>query len=132
MRVPISLRWAAADSNAAADALLTLAGQVDQDKHAMMSIDLGADPLTAQLSGRPAPSLEDVIATASRAGGYRGGVRAITVDGPAFHNRGANASWELAAGVAAGVAYLRSFCALTAAQALRQIRFRLAPDDDQV
>ena len=122
---------AGADFKAAADALLALAGQVDQDKHAMLAIDLGADPLTASLSGRPAPSLEDVIATASRAGGYRGGVRAITVDGPAFHNRGANASWELAAGVAAGVAYLRSLGALTAAQALRQISFRFAADDDQ-
>jgi methylmalonyl-CoA mutase len=122
---------AGADFVAAADALLALAAQVDEDKHSMLSIDLGADPLTAPLSGRPAPSLEDVIATASRAGGYRGGVRAITVDGPAFHNRGANASWELAAGVAAGVAYLRSLPALTAAQALRQISFRFAADDDQ-
>jgi methylmalonyl-CoA mutase len=122
---------AGADFVAAADALLALAAQVDEDKHSMLSIDLGADPLTAPLSGRPAPSLEDVIATASRAGGYRGGVRAITVDGPAFHNRGANASWELAAGVAAGVAYLRSLPALTAAQALRQISFRFAADDEQ-
>ncbi len=63
---------AGADFVAAADALLALAAQVDEDKHAMLSIDLGADPLTAPLSGRPAPSLEDVIATASRAGGYRG------------------------------------------------------------
>jgi methylmalonyl-CoA mutase len=122
---------AGADFGAAADALLALAGRVDEDKYSMLSIDLGADPLTAPLSGRPAPRLEDVIATASRAGGYRGGVRAITVDGPAFHNRGANASWELAAGVAAGVAYLRSLGALTAAQALRQISFRFAADDEQ-
>lgn len=122
---------AGADFVAAADALLALASRVDEDKQSMLSIDLGADPLTAPLSGRAAPSLEDVIATASRAGGYRGGVRAITVDGPAFHNSGANASWELAAGVAAGVAYLRSLEALTAAHALRQISFRFAADDDQ-
>jgi methylmalonyl-CoA mutase len=122
---------AGADFVAAADALLALAARVDEDKQSMLSIDLGADPLTAPLSGRAAPSLEDVIATASRAGGYRGGVRAITVDGPAFHNSGANASWELAAGVAAGVAYLRSLGALTAAHALRQISFRFAADDDQ-
>ncbi len=31
----------------------------------------------------------------------------ITVDGPALHNLGASASWELAGAVAAGVAYLR-------------------------
>src|SRR6202035_744665 len=109
---------AGADFKAAADALLALAGQVDQDKHAMLAIDLRAEPLTASLSGRPAPSLEDVIATASRAGGYRGGVRAITVDGPAFHNRGANASWELAAGGAAGGGRLPSLCTLPAAHAV--------------
>src|SRR5262249_9175558 len=50
---------------------------------------------------------------------------------PAFHNRGANASWELAASMAAGVAYLRLLPALTAAHALRQISFRFAADDDQ-
>ena len=128
--VPVQVD-AGADFVAAADALLALAARVDEDKQSMLSIDLGADPLTAPLSGRAAPSLEDVIATASRARGYRGGVRAITVDGPAFHNSGANASWELAAGVAAGVAYLRSLGALTAAHALRQISFRFAADDDQ-
>jgi len=122
---------AGADYVAAAGTVLALAAQVDDDKHSMLSIDLGADPLTAALSDRAAPTLEDVVATASKAGGYRGGVRAITVDGPAFHNRGANASWELAASIAAGVAYLRALPALTAAQALRQISFRLAADDDQ-
>jgi len=53
------------------------------------------------------------------------------VDGPTFHNRGASASWELAASIAAGVAYLRLLPALTPAQALRQISFRFAADDDQ-
>jgi methylmalonyl-CoA mutase len=122
---------AGADYVAAADAVLALAARVDEDKHPMLSIDLGADPLTAALSDRAAPSLDDVVATASQAGDYRGGVRAITVDGPAFHRRGANASWELAASVAAGVTYLRTLPALTAAQALRQVSFRLAADDDQ-
>lgn len=122
---------AGADYVAAADALLALADHVDEDKHPMLSIDLGADPLTAALSGRAAPSLEDIIGVAARAVGFRGGVRAITVDGPAFHNRGANASWELAASVAAGVAYLRALPALSPAQALRQISFRFAADDDQ-
>ena len=128
--VPIVLD-AGADLGAAADAMLTLASHVDEDKHPMLSIDLGADPLTAALSEREAPSIEDVIAVASRAGGYRGGVRTITVDGPAFHNRGANASWELAGSIAAGVAYLRMLPALSAAQALRQISFRFCADDDQ-
>ncbi|MFZ0835649.1 MAG: methylmalonyl-CoA mutase small subunit [Mycobacterium sp.] len=128
--VPIVLD-AGADYTAAADAMLALAAGVDEDKYAMLSVDLGADPLTASFSGRAAPALDDVALVATRAGGFRGGVRAITVDGPAFHNRGANASWELAASVAAGVAYLRVLTDLTAAQALRQISFRFAADDDQ-
>ena len=61
------------------------------------------------------------------------GVRAITVDGPAFHNLGANAAWELAGTVAAAVAYLRALdeSGLSIAHALRQISLRLAADDDQ-
>ena len=128
--VPIVLD-AGADLGAAADAVLALAATLDEDKYTMLSIDLGADPLTAALSGRAAPSFDEVVASASRAAAYRGGVRAITVDGPAFHNRGANASWELAASIAAGVAYLRSLPDLSVAQALRQISFRFAADDDQ-
>ena len=60
-------------------------------------------------------------------------MRAITVDGPAFHNLGASASWELAGSVAAGVAYLRllSDGGLGVRDALRQISFRFAADDDQ-
>ncbi len=60
-------------------------------------------------------------------------MRAITVDGPAFHNLGANATWELAGSIAAAVAYLRVLTesGLPAAQALTQISFRLAADDDQ-
>jgi methylmalonyl-CoA mutase len=61
------------------------------------------------------------------------GLRAITVDGPAFHNLGANATWELAGSIAAAVAYLRLLtdAGISVAQALRQISFRLAADDDQ-
>ncbi len=128
--VPIVID-AGADFVAAADAVLALVARVDEDKHPMLSVDLGADPLTATVSGRAAPSLEDVIATASHTGGYRGGVRAITVDGPVFHNRGASASWELAASIAAGVAYVRLLPALSPAHALRQISFRFSADDDQ-
>ena len=54
----------------------------------------------------PAPAIEDVVAVATRVAGDHG-VRAITVDGPAFHNLGANATWELAGSIAAAVAYLR-------------------------
>ena len=64
---------------------------------------------------------------------HDGHVRAITVDGPTFHNLGANASWELGAAIAAGVAYLRHLvdAGLPTAAALRQISFRFAVDDDQ-
>jgi methylmalonyl-CoA mutase len=128
--VPIVLD-AGADFAAAAEVVLRLVDRVDEEKQAMLSVDLGADPLTAALSDRPAPSLDDVVAVAERAAGYRGGVRAITVDGPAFHNHGANASWELAASVAAGVAYLRLLPSLAVSHALQQISFRFAADDDQ-
>src|ERR1700748_3627474 len=61
------------------------------------------------------------------------GVRAVTVDGPAFHKLGANATWELAGSIAAAVAYLRVLTesGLPVAKALAQISFRLAADDDQ-
>jgi methylmalonyl-CoA mutase len=122
---------AGADYVAAADALLALVARLEGDKRALLSIDLGADPLTAPLSKRPAPSLDDVAATALRVNDYRGAVRSITVDGPAFHNLGANASWELAGSVAAAVAYLRLLSGLGVPDALRQISFRFAADDDQ-
>jgi methylmalonyl-CoA mutase len=130
--VPVILD-AGADYVAAAGAVLGLLTDLDADQRSRLSLDLGADPLTAPLSGRPAPSVADVVATAAKVAGYDGGVRAVTVDGPAFHNLGASASWELAGGVAAGVAYLRllSDGGLAVADALRQIAFRFAADDDQ-
>jgi len=116
----------------ACDALLALVAQVEPDQRATLSVDLGADPLTPVLSDRPAPALENVVAVAKRVAADHG-VRAITVDGPAFHNLGANVTWELAGSVAAAVAYLRVLTesGLSVSEALRQISFRLAADDDQ-
>jgi methylmalonyl-CoA mutase len=130
--VPVVLE-AGSDYVAAADAVLGLLTDLDADQRSRLSLDLGADPLTAPLSGRPAPSVADVVATAAKLTGYDGGVRAVTVDGPAFHNLGASASWELAGGVAAGVAYLRllSDGGVAVPDALRQIAFRFVVDDDQ-
>jgi methylmalonyl-CoA mutase len=118
--------------SAACDALLELVAEVEPDQRGTLSVDLGADPLTALLSERPVPPLEEVVAVAARVAGEHG-VRAITVDGPAFHNLGANAAWELAGSVAAAVAYLRTLIesGLSLSEALRQISFRLAADDDQ-
>lgn len=123
---------AGADYAVAADVLLRLAAQLDAARRRTVSIDLGADPLTAPLSRRAAPSLDDVVAIASRVA--RGsGVRAITVDGPAFHNLGASAAWELGGAISAAVTYLRVLnqSGLAIAPALRQISLRLAADDDQ-
>ncbi|BBZ14018.1 methylmalonyl-CoA mutase small subunit [Mycobacterium branderi] len=121
---------AGADYAAAADILLKLLTQLDNG--ATLSVDLGADPLTAPLRGGNAPSLDDVTAVAAKVAG-RQGVRAITVDGPAFHNLGANAAWELGGSIAAAVAYLRVLdeSGLAIEKALRQISFRFAADDDQ-
>ncbi|SPM27971.1 Methylmalonyl-CoA mutase, N-terminal domain/subunit, partial [Mycobacterium terramassiliense] len=129
--VPVILD-AGADYAEACNALLALVDELDPERRPTVSVDLGADPLTAKLSGRESPSTEQVVAVATRAAAG-GGVRAITVDGPAFHNLGANATWELAGGIAAAVAYLRLLTdsGLSVGQALRQISFRLAADDDQ-
>ena len=123
---------AGADYRTACDALLELVAEVEADQRTTLSIDLGADPLTASLSERPAPAIQEVVDVAKRVAGSHG-VRAITVDGPSFHNLGANATWELAGSVAAAVAYLRLLTesGLPVAQALTQISFRLAADDDQ-
>lgn len=118
---------AGADLRAAAAALLALAG--DQPG---LSIDLGADPLTAALAGRAAPTPADLTAVARSVAG-RSGIRTITVDGTAFHDRGANAGWELAGVIAAAADYLRLLteAGLSVEEALGQISFRLVADDDQ-
>ncbi|HEX9834587.1 MAG TPA: methylmalonyl-CoA mutase small subunit [Mycobacterium sp.] len=130
--VPVVLD-AGTDFAAAADAVLALVTDFDDERRARLSVDLGADPLTAALSGRAAPSTDEVLAAVAKTIAYDGGVRAITVDGPAFHDLGANASWELAGAVAAGVSYLRLLVdgGVSAPEALRQISFRFAADDDQ-
>lgn len=123
---------AGADYGAASEAMLEMVGRVEADQRELLSIDLGADPLTAALSERPAPRLAEVVEMAARVAD-KTGVRAITVDGPALHNLGANATWELAGSIAAAVSYLRALTesGLPVAEALTQISFRLAADDDQ-
>jgi methylmalonyl-CoA mutase len=130
--VPVVLD-AGADYIAASEAVLALLTDLDDDQRSRLSVDFGADPLTAPLSGRPAPNVADVVAVATKVTGYGGGVRAITVDGPAFHDLGASASWELAGSIAAAVNYLRVLGdgGIAPGDALRQISFRFAADDDQ-
>ncbi|MGV0907734.1 methylmalonyl-CoA mutase small subunit [Mycobacterium novum] len=131
--VPVLLDGAGAgDYTAAADTMLALVDGLDPDNRANLSLDLGADPLIAALTGVPAPAIDEVVAVAARTAGNRG-VRAIAVNGPAVHNLGAGAAGELAAGLAAAVAYLRALtdAGLPIADAIGQIGFRLAADDDQ-
>ncbi|KUH87559.1 MULTISPECIES: methylmalonyl-CoA mutase small subunit [unclassified Mycobacterium] len=131
--VPVLFEIAGPDYVSAADAVLGLLSDLDADQRSRLSVDFGADPLTAPLSGRQATDVGDVVATAAKLDAYGGHVRAITVDGPAFHNLGANASWELAGMVAAGVSYLRLLgqSGMAVPDALRQLSFRVAADDDQ-
>ncbi len=131
--VPVIFEETGADLPAAADAVLPLLAGLDEDQRSRLSIDLGADPLTAPLSGRSATDGADLPATVAKLTGHGGGVRAITVDGPAFHNLGSSAAWELAGSIAAAVAYLRllSDGGVATPDALRQISFRYAADDDQ-
>ena len=130
--VPVVLD-AGADYVEAAETVLALVTDLDDERRARLSLDLGADPLTAALSGRATPSIDDVVTVVGKAAEYDGGVRAITIDGPTFHGLGASASWELASAVAAGVSYLRLLGerGISSANALAQISFRLAADDDQ-
>ena len=130
--VPVILE-SGADYAAAADAVLALVSNFDDDKRRSLSVDLGADPLTSALGDRSAPTVDEVVTTAAKLTGFAGGVRAVTVDGAALHDLGASASWELAGAVAAGVAYLRLLCdgGIAAPDALAQISFRYGADDDQ-
>jgi methylmalonyl-CoA mutase len=130
--VPVIVQ-AGADYAAAAESVLALVSDFDDERRARLSVDLGADPFTAPLTGTQGPSVEDVVAFAKKALEFGGGVRAITVDGPALHNLGASAGWELAGAIAAGVDYLRLLTSngVSVRDALRQLSFRFAADDDQ-
>jgi methylmalonyl-CoA mutase len=124
---------AGADFTAAAQAVTALVAGLAEEKRPSLSIDLGADPLTAGLTGRAAPALEEVVSVASGLADYSGAVRAVTVDGPTLHGLGASAAWELAGAIAAGVEYARALAdgGVPVGEALRQISFRFAADDDQ-
>lgn len=131
--VPLVMHTDGAAYGATVEELLAMLARLDDDQRSRLSVDLAADPLTAPLAGRAAPCLEEVVGRAEQVLGFDGHVRMITVDGPTFHNLGANATWELGAAVAAGVAYLRHLvdAGLSTSAALGLISFRFAVDDDQ-
>lgn len=124
---------AGSEFRSVADAVVGLVAGAAGSSQAGLSVDLGADPVTAALSGRDAAALDDVVAVAGNVVADRIGIRAITVDGPAFHNLGASAGWELAGVIAVATEYLRVLtgAGLGVADAIEQISFRLAADDDQ-
>ncbi|MFD6676360.1 methylmalonyl-CoA mutase small subunit [Rhodococcus zopfii] len=130
---PVTLD-AGADTAAAADALYALLdSRPDVADRAAVRIALGAAPLTSAFSGRADVSVADAIALAGAASDRAETVRALTVDGTAFHNAGASDAEELGAAIAAGLEYLRELVTAgrTAGRALDQVEFRLAATDDQ-
>jgi methylmalonyl-CoA mutase len=131
--VPLVMQTDGVAYGATVEALLAMLAGLDDDQRLRLSVDLAADPLTAPLAGRAAPCLDEVVGRAEQVLGFDGHVRMITVDGPTFHNLGANATWELGAAIAAGVAYLRHLvdAGLSTSAALGLISFRFAVDDDQ-
>ncbi|WP_062989657.1 methylmalonyl-CoA mutase family protein [Nocardia anaemiae] len=96
-------------------------------------VALGAAPLTSRFAGTADIELPEAIALAGQAVQRSETVRAITVDGTAFHDAGASDAQELGAAVAAGLAYLRALAedGLDIADAFEQLDFRFAATDDQ-
>ncbi|MFC9516921.1 methylmalonyl-CoA mutase small subunit [Nocardiaceae bacterium NPDC056970] len=129
---------AGTDVAAAAQQLYTLldaraaAGDGVTDR-AQVRIGLGASPLTDAFSDAAGVELDEAVALAAAAAARTETVRALTVDGTAFHNAGAGDAEELGAAIAAGVEYLRALAdgGLTISEALGQLEFRLAATDDQ-
>lgn len=134
---PLTLA-AGADTAAAAQQLFAIldaraaAGDGVTDR-AQVRVGLGASPLTDAFSGAAGVELAEAVALADTAAARAETVRAITVDGTAFHNAGAADAEELGASVAAGVEYLRALTdrGLTISAALAQVEFRFAATDDQ-
>ncbi len=100
---------------------------------AAITVALGASALTDRYSGADGVDLAATVALAGAAADRAETVRAITVDGTAFHNAGASDAEELGAAVAAGLEYLRALTdsGLTISKALGQVEFRFAATDDQ-
>ncbi|WP_072691072.1 methylmalonyl-CoA mutase family protein [Rhodococcus marinonascens] len=96
-------------------------------------VQLGAAPLTSAFSGAADVGLDDAVSLATASASRDESVRAITVDGTAFHNSGASDSEELGASIAAGLEYLRALTesGLTIGRALEQVGFRFSATDDQ-
>lgn len=125
---------AGADLAAATTALYAvLDSRTDIEDRAAVRVFLGAAPLTSAFSGRSDISLAEAVELARAAGARTETVRALTVDGTAFHNAGSSDAEELGASVAAGLEYVRELVTAGVAvdEALGLIDFRIAATDDQ-
>ena len=131
--VPVVLD-AGADFVAAAEAVLPLVADMDDDRRARLSIDLGADPLTAPLSERSAPR----IGRRRRDSGEDDELRGRGAGDHGRRHRAAQSRRQRVVGAGRGGRRgRRAICGCWAMpasarrSALRQISFRLAADDDQ-
>jgi len=130
---PITLD-AGVDTAAAATAFYTLLDtRTDVADRAAVRLALGAAPLTSAFSGRDDVTVAEAVDLALAAADRGENVRALTVDGTAFHNAGASDAEELGASIAAALAHVRDLVAvgLPVERALGQLEFRFSATDDQ-
>ncbi|WP_018656127.1 methylmalonyl-CoA mutase subunit beta [Actinomadura flavalba] len=127
---PVVLDAGAATAEAAA-AFLTLV--TEQGKADTALGNLGADPLGLAARTGTAVPLDGAAALAVRCARAFPGLRAITVDGTVHHDAGGSDADELAAVLAAAVAYLRALtgAGLSVDEAFGQLDVRLAVTADQ-
>ncbi|MFD3595137.1 methylmalonyl-CoA mutase family protein [Nocardia sp. NPDC058640] len=129
---PLTLVAGAATETAAAKVFEILDGYSIDDR-AQIRVGLAAAPLTSAFTGAEDLDQAQTVALAVRAIARPETVRAITVDGIAFHNAGAADAQEVGAAIAAGLAYLRLLtnAGVDIADAFGQLEFRFAATDDQ-
>ncbi len=122
---------AGADTTAAADAFFLLAAARGVEAREL-SGSLGADPIGLAARTGTVPDLDTTTHLALRTLPFAA-LRAITVDGTAYHDAGGSDSDELAIAASVGVAYLRALtdAGLSADAALDQLEFRYAVGCDQ-
>ena len=109
------------------------AGDGVTDRAAIVA-DLGVAPVTAAYAaGSETIGLDAAVRLAAQVSEREETIRTFVADGTVFHADGAGDAQELAYAVAAGLEYVRALmrAGLSAADALRQVSFRLAATDDQ-
>jgi methylmalonyl-CoA mutase len=115
-------------------AAATLIAAADRDPATRDALrgNLGADPIGSALRHGGPADLASIPELIGHCAG-RTGLRAVVVDGTAFHDAGGGEADELGAALAAAVAYLRVLTGggVPVAVALDQIEFRYAAGPDQ-